>query len=40
LMCLSDPLFTPRYGFGPPHDGVKGRWQINVEDAVASLKHR
>ena len=23
-----------------PYDGVRGRWRINVEDALACMKHR
>ena len=32
---LPGPLFSPRSGLGPPHDGIEGRRRINVENVLA-----
>ncbi len=39
-MRLPGSLFSPREGLRPLHDGVGGRWRINVWIALASMKHR
>ncbi len=35
---LPGSLFSPQWGLCPPHDGVGGRWRINVENALASFE--
>jgi hypothetical protein len=40
MLYLPGSLFSTQAGLSPLHDGVRGRWRIDVRIALASMKPR